>query len=71
MQAKLVTDRLSRGFPDGSDLCIDAFGLRQVLTKAIPDAVDRVSALLECGFLPTEQHRMRPHCDYLILECAA
>ena len=35
----------------------EAFGVQQILTKAIPDATERISALRACGFVPAEHTR--------------
>jgi [ribosomal protein S5]-alanine N-acetyltransferase len=41
-----------------------AFDVPQVLMKAIPEATERVSALLEYGFVPVDVHAMQPHKHY-------
>lgn len=41
-----------------------AFGVQQILTKAIPAAAERISALRARGFVPAEHHAMKPHGDY-------
>ncbi len=43
----------------------DAFGVQQILTKAIPVAAERVAALCACGFTPLERN-VRGHGDYYI-----
>lgn len=40
------------------------FCVKQILTKAIPLATERISALSTCGFTPVEQHAMSPYGDY-------
>lgn len=42
------------------------FNVKQILTKAIPLATERISALSTYGFTSTEQHAMLPHGDYYV-----
>jgi [ribosomal protein S5]-alanine N-acetyltransferase len=43
-----------------------AFEVRHLLTKAIPSATDRISALRACGFAPAADNPTTPRGDYSV-----
>lgn len=44
----------------------DAFSVNHVISKAIPEATKRISALIENGFLKLEDNTILPYGDYYI-----
>jgi ribosomal-protein-alanine N-acetyltransferase len=44
----------------------DAFLVDHIITKAIPEAMERKAALTESGFSPLESHKVVPYSDYFI-----